>query len=193
VSPLSPVVALDRRRHDAEAFTCGRESLDRWLRAYASQNQRRDAARTFVTADAEGRILGYYTLVAGHIEHQSATASVQRGMSRHFPIPVAVIARLAVDETQQGGGLGRSLLLDALRRILRASDELAVRAVIVDAIDDDAAAFYRHFGFEPSQLEPRLLMVQLAAVRNVLSPGRSAATGGRRAHDHSHLARDVRR
>jgi GNAT superfamily N-acetyltransferase len=171
VSAPTAVVALDRRRHSAEAFTCGRESLDRWLRAYAAQNQRRDAARTFVTADAEGHILGYYTLVAGHIEHQHATASVQRGMSRHFPIPVAVIARLAVDETQQGRGLGRSLLLDALRRILRASNELAVRAVIVDALDDDAAAFYQHFGFELSELEPRLLMVQVAAIRNALPSG----------------------
>jgi GNAT superfamily N-acetyltransferase len=169
VSELPAVVPFDRRRHDVEEFTCGRESLDRWLRAYASQSQRRDAARTFVTADNGGRVLGYYTLVAGQIEHQGATESVRRGMSRHFPIPVAIIARLAVDETQQGKGLGRSLLLDALRRILRASNELAVRAVIVDAIDDAAATFYQRFGFEASHLEARLLMVQLAAVRNALA------------------------
>lgn len=163
------VVALDRRRHRAEAFTCGKPALDRWLHAYASQSQRRDAARTFVTAAADGNILGYYTLVAGQIEHERATTTVRKGMSRHFPIPVAIIARLAVHQHQHGAGLGRSLLLDALRRILRASDELAVRAVIVDAIDDDAITFYHHFGFEPSGLDARLLMMELGAVRRALS------------------------
>ncbi|MGH2761968.1 MAG: GNAT family N-acetyltransferase [Thermoleophilaceae bacterium] len=163
------VVPFDRRRHDTAAFTCGKQPLDRWLRAYASQSQRRDAARTFVTARADGRVLGYYTLVAGQVEHESATTAVRKGMSRHFPIPVAIIARLAVHQAHHGEGLGRSLLLDALRRILRASEELAVRAVIVDAIDDDATAFYRHFGFEPSGLDPRLLMIELGAIRRALS------------------------
>lgn len=164
------VVALDRRRHSAQGFECGKPALARWLRAYASQGQRRDAARTFVTATADGSVLGYYTLVAAQVEHESATAAARRGMSRHFPIPVAIVARLAVDQSRQGAGLGRSLLLDALRRVLRASDELAVRAVIVDAIDEDAIAFYRRFGFDPSGLDPRLLMIELGAVRRALSP-----------------------
>lgn len=163
------VVALDRRRHRAEAFACGKQALDRWLRAYASQTQRRDAARTFLTAAADGSVLGYYTLVAGQIEHENATTAVRKGMSRHFPIPVALIARLAVHQDQHGAGLGRSLLLDALRRILRASDELAVRAVIVDAIDDDAIAFYQHFGFDASGLDPQLLMIEVGAVRRALA------------------------
>lgn len=163
------VVALDRTRHIVEGFACGNRALDRWLRSYASQSQRRDAARTFVTAGSDGRVLGYYTLVAAQIEQEGATGAVRRGMSRHFPIPVALIARLAVDRDHQGGGLGRSLLLDALRRILRASDELAVRAVIVEAIDDDAIAFYQRFGFEPSGIDPRLLMIELGAVRRAVS------------------------
>jgi GNAT superfamily N-acetyltransferase len=90
-------------------------------------------------------------------------------MSRHFPIPVALLARLAVDRRHQGNGLGRSLLLDALRRVIRASDELAVRAVTVDAIDERAASFYRHFGFESSPLDADTLMVPLDLARSVLA------------------------
>jgi GNAT superfamily N-acetyltransferase len=89
------------------------------------------------------------------------TAGVRRGLSRHFPIPVALLARLAVATPHQGTGLGRSLLLDALRRALRASAQLAIRAVTVDALGERAAAFYRAFGFEPSDIAPNTLMVRL--------------------------------
>jgi GNAT superfamily N-acetyltransferase len=169
VTPFSATVPFDSGRHATDAFTCGHEGLDRWLRAYAGQSQRGDAARTFVSASPAGAVLGYYTLVAARIAHESATARVRRGMSPHFPIPVALIARLAVHETHHGAGLGRSLLLDALRRILHAADELAVRAVIVNAIDEHADGFYRHFGFEPSGLEPQLLMIRLSAAQQVLA------------------------
>ncbi len=167
---LTTTAAFDRRAHRVDTFGCGEESLDRWLRAYAGQTQRRDAARTFVTADPDGNVVGYYTLVAAQVEHEQATAGVRRGLSRHFPIPVALIARPAVASSHQGTGLGRSLLLDALQRILKASDELAVRAVTVEALDDRAASFYRHFGFEPTELAPNTLMVPLHTVRNVLGP-----------------------
>jgi GNAT superfamily N-acetyltransferase len=170
VSGLTATAAFDRRAHRVDAFACGEESFDHWLRAYANQTQRRDAARTFVTTDPDGNVVGYYTLVAAQVEHQQATISVRRELSRHFPIPVALIARLAVASSHQGTGLGRSLLLDALQRILKASDELAVRAVTVEALDERAAAFYRHFGFEPTELAPSTLMVPLHAVRNVLRP-----------------------
>jgi GNAT superfamily N-acetyltransferase len=165
---LTAITAFDRRRHRVETFNCGREILDRWLRAYAGQSQRRDAARTFVTADPEGNVAGYYTLVAAQIEYKQASASVIRGLSRHFPIPVALLARLAVSVPDQGVGLGRSLLLDALQRVLRASDELAIRAVTVDAIDERASSFYRAFGFEPSDLAPNTLMVPLQTIRQTL-------------------------
>jgi len=161
---------LDRKRHRVDTFTCGQEALDRWLRAYASQSQRRDAARTFVTVQPDGKVAGYYTLVAAQVEHEEATAAVRKGLSAHFPIPVALLARLAVATPHQGAGLGRSLLLDALRRVLRASDELAVRAVTVDAIDDRATSFYRAFGFEPSDLTPTTLMVPLQVVRRAIGP-----------------------
>jgi GNAT superfamily N-acetyltransferase len=161
-------VAFDRRAHRVDAFSCGEESLDRWLGAYAGQTQRRDAARTFVTADPNGDVIGYYTLVAAQVEHERATADVRRGLSRHFPIPVALIARIAVTGSHQDTGLGRSLLLDALQRILKASDQLAVRAITVEALNDRAASFYRHYGFQATELAPNTLMVPLHAVRNVL-------------------------
>jgi len=167
---LSATAPFDRRAHRVDQFSCGEETLDRWLTAYAGQNQQRDAARTFVTTESDGKVAGYYTLVAAQVEHEQATSSVRQGLSRHFPIPVALIARLAVTTRHQGVSLGRSLLLDALRRVLRASDQLAIRAVTVDALDDRAASFYRRFGFEPSPLAPSTLMVSLDAVRRTLRP-----------------------
>jgi len=167
-SRLTATEPYDRKRHRVDEFTCGHETLDRWLRAYAGQSQRRDAARTFVTAELDGTVAGYYTLVAAQVEHSAATASVRQSLSPHFPIPVGLLARLAVATQHQGRGLGRSLLLDALQRVLRASDELAVRAVTVEAIDERAASFYRAFGFESSDLAPNTLMVPLQSVRQAL-------------------------
>lgn len=169
MSGLTATAAFDRKTHRVDAFGCGEEALDRWLRAYAGQAQRRDAARTFVTTDADRNVVGYYTLVAAQVEHEQATASVREGLSRHFPIPVALIARLAVARPHQGAGVGRSLLLDALRRIINASGELAIRAITVDALNDDAASFYRHYGFEPCSLAANTPMVPIHVVRNTLA------------------------
>lgn len=167
---LSPTAPFDRKAHRVDQFSCGEAPLDRWLIAYAGQNQRRNAARTFVTAEPDGRVAGYYTLVAAQVEHDQATSTARQGLSPHLPIPVALIARLAVTAQHQGTGIGRSLLLDALQRVLRASDQLAIRAVAVDALDDRAASFYRRFGFESSPLAPRTLMISLDVVRRTLHP-----------------------
>lgn len=162
VEPLQP-------RHRVDRFDCGRDQLDHWLRAYAGQGQRRDTARTFVVSHAgEDEVVGYYTLVASQVEHAEATEGVRHGASKHFPIPVCLIARLAVDRPEQGSGLGRSLLLDALRRTDRASRSVAMRAVLVHALDEQAAGFYARFGFEPAGVDPPTLMVPLEAVRNTL-------------------------
>jgi predicted N-acetyltransferase YhbS len=162
VEPLEP-------HHNVDHFECGREQLDRWLRAYAGQGQRRDTARTFVVCrQGETGVVGYYTLVASQVEQSEATSDVQRETSKHFPIPVCLIARLAVDRAEQSVGLGRSLLLDALRRAERASRSVAMRAVLVHALDDEATAFYARFGFQPATAEPLTLMVPLEAVRRVL-------------------------
>lgn len=168
MTDFGPVEPLDRR-HRVDRFQCGCEQLDRWLRAYAGQGQRRDTARTFVVCrPGATRVLAYYTLLAAQVEHLEATGDVRRGVSAHFPIPVCLLARLAVDRPEQRKGLGRSLLLDALRRVDRASREVGMRAVLVHALDDEAAAFYRSFGFQPASAEPRTLMVPLKALRRVL-------------------------
>jgi predicted N-acetyltransferase YhbS len=125
-----------------------------------------------VTTEPDGKVAGYYTLVAAQVEHEQATSSVREGVSKHFPIPVALIARLAVSTPHQGAGLGRSLLLDALQRILIASNELGIRAVTVDALDDLAASFYRGFGFEPASLAPHTLMLSLDAIRRTILQAR---------------------
>jgi GNAT superfamily N-acetyltransferase len=151
--------------HKAANFACGEESLDRWLHRYAGQSERRDATRTFAAADEHGVIRGYYTLLAGQLEHPEATEGVRKGLSRHFPIPTAILARLAVDESSHGQGLGASLLNDAFERISRAAREVAVRAVVVHAINETAAGFCEHFGFRRLSTTPRTLMVTLAELK----------------------------
>ncbi len=155
----------DPARHDTSGFSCGNELLDRWLARSAGQNQRRDAARTFVAVTSEDVVYGYYTLVAGQLAHQEATAQARKGLSRHFPIPVAILARLAIDSGRQGHGYGAALLNDALVRVCRASEEVAVRAVVVHAVDESAAAFYGRFGFRALKETPLTLMVTVAELR----------------------------
>ena len=114
-------------------------------------------------------MVGYYTLVSSQVAQDEATSDVQSGTSKHFPIPVCLIARLAVDHSEQRDGLGRSLLLDALQRTERASRSVAMRAVVVHALDEETAEFYARFGFKPTSSAPLTLMVPLEAVRRTLS------------------------
>jgi GNAT superfamily N-acetyltransferase len=166
VSPhFSGTERYDPARHDTSSFSCGNELLDRWLTRYAGQNERRDAARTFVATSGAHAVCGYHTLLAGQLDHYQATPETRKGLSRHFPIPVAILARLAVDRGHQGQGLGAALLDDALRRVCSAAELLAVRAVVVHATDQSAAAFYERFGFKALSGTPRTLMVTLAALR----------------------------
>jgi GNAT superfamily N-acetyltransferase len=162
--PWASTERYDPSRHDTSQFQSGSEALDRWLHRYAGQSQRRDGARTFVITDA-GAVSGYYTLLAGELDHGHATERTLKGMSRHYPIPVAILARLAVDHRHHNRGLGATLLRDALRRVTLASEQLAVRAVVVHAIDQPATLFYEHFGFRALSATPRTLMVTLAELR----------------------------
>jgi GNAT superfamily N-acetyltransferase len=147
------------------AFDCGNELLNRRLIRYAGQSERRDAARTFVAVGPRDAVLGYYTLLAGQVSHEAATASVRKGQSRPFPIPIALLARLAVDRDHQREGLGAALLRDALSRVRLASAHVAVRAIVVHAIDEQAAGFYERFGFRALTATPRTLMVTLDDLR----------------------------
>jgi GNAT superfamily N-acetyltransferase len=155
----------DPTRHEASGFSCGNELLDRWLIRYAGQNERRDAARTFVATTDDQNIYGYYALIAGQLAHHEATAQTRQGLSRHFPIPIVILARLAIDSSHQGRGLGATLLSDALARVCHASRQVAVRAVVVHAVDENAAAFYERFGFRALSATPTTLMVTLATLR----------------------------
>ncbi len=155
----------DPAAHDVSTFDCGEDTLNRWLRHSAGQSQRRDAARTFVLLAGERRVIGYYTTVVGDLHHEQASPAVRRGMSRHFPIRVALVARLAVDVEFHGRGIGALLLRDALARVLAAAEQVAIRAVVVHAVSDQAAAFYLRFGFKPLADEPRTLMITLVELR----------------------------
>lgn len=159
------IARYDPTAHDVATFDCGHEPLNRWLRHSAGQSQRRDAARTFVILAGDRRVVGYYTTMVGELQHAHALPAVRRGMSKHYPIPVAVVARLAVDAGMRRRGIGALLLRDALARVLAATEQVAIRAVIVHALDDDAAAFYARFGFRPVTHEPRTLMVTLDELR----------------------------
>ncbi|MGE6695989.1 MULTISPECIES: GNAT family N-acetyltransferase [Sphingomonadaceae] len=155
--------------HDVKAFHNGRHaSLDHWLdeRAVASEGA---SARTYVVCDAgrPGRVVGYYTITTAMEERAALpTAKLRKGMPDK--VPLLLIARLAVDTTFQGIGLGADLLADALRRCAAASEIAGVRAVIVHAIDDEAIAFYERHGFIASPLGERVLLMPIEAVRALL-------------------------
>jgi predicted N-acetyltransferase YhbS len=143
IEQLGPVERLTDR-HQAEGFDCGNVDLDNWLTRIALVAARAGTAATYVLCRGS-RVVGYYALAMGSVSHSSAPSRLRRGMPD--PVPVVVLARLALDHSEQGNRLGGHLLVDALRRCVRGGQEFGARAVVVDAIDDRAAAFYRHFGF----------------------------------------------
>jgi GNAT superfamily N-acetyltransferase len=160
--PLDQPVLLDAG-HDFSAFDCGAPALNDYLRKYALPNQRAEAARTYV-ATRGGRVVGYYTLAAGSVRREEATERVAKGLSRH-PIAVVLLARLAVDQTEQGKGLGAGLLKDALLRAAQAADVIGCRAVLVHAKDEAAKRFYQKFGFEPSPVDELHLYLLMKDIR----------------------------
>lgn len=144
--------------HGLADFDCGQGALDTWLKRNALQAQAAGSARTFVAADG-ARVVAYYSLTVGQIEQLEATPRVRKGMGR-FPIPIVLLARLAVTRQAQGLGIGRGLLQDAVLRTLNISEQAGVRALLTHPIDAAADRFYRRFGFEPSPLgDDRLLLL----------------------------------
>lgn len=158
---LNPPEALNRK-HDRAAFDCGVVPLNEYLQKYAWQNQRKNSARTYV-ATRGNRIVGYYSLAFGSITPDEATPAISAGLGR-YPIPVVLLARLAVDTGEKGQGLGTGLLRDALRRALQASEIAGLRAVLVHAKDDAAKAFYEKFDFEPSPLNEYHLLLPVSEI-----------------------------
>ena len=158
---LNPPVLLTRD-HDRSSFDCGVPALNDYLQKYALQNQKKNAARTYV-ATRSNRIVGYYSLAYGSVSLEEAPEKVKSGLPR-YPIPVILLARLAVDSTEQRRGLGPALLKDALRRTVQAAEIAGLRAMLVHAKDDSAKRFYEKFGFEPSPIDTYHLFLRLSDI-----------------------------
>lgn len=165
-SPLSKVEPISDR-HDVSRFDCGgHESLNDWLKRFALTNQKNESARTYVV-HRNGWVVGYYSISAGSVSVEEAPTRISKGLARH-PIPVILLARLAVDKDERGTGLGKALLKDALLRIAQAADIVGARAVLVHAIDEPAKKFYLHFNFEPSPTHELQLMLLMKDLRKAL-------------------------
>ncbi|MBK1837963.1 GNAT family N-acetyltransferase [Azospirillum sp. YIM B02556] len=151
--------------HRIDLFESGTPSLDNWLKRRAMANQASGASRTFI-ACAGGEIAGYYALASGAVLVAEAPGRFRRNMPD--PIPVVVLARLAVARTWQGHGLGRALFRDAALRVVQAADLIGVRGLIVHALSEEAKGFYLRLGLDPSPMDPMMLMVTLTDLRNNL-------------------------
>lgn len=145
--------------HICNEFSCGEAVMDDWLKRRAMANQLSGASRTFVVVDQERKVRGFYALAAGAVSHKAATGGVRRNMPD--PIPVIVLARLAVDLRTQGMKLGGALLQDAVKRTLNVSEHTGVRALLVHALHERARSFYEHYGFRASPIDPMVLMLRL--------------------------------
>ena len=159
--PPEPLFA----HHPVANFDCGISSLDDWLKQRALNNQNSGATRTFVICTEE-RVVGYYALAAGSINPQAVRGNFRRNMPD--PIPVVILARLAIDRSCQGRGLGRALFRDAAMRVAAAADTIGIRGIVVHAISPVARDFYLALGFDPSPLEPMTLAIALKDVRALI-------------------------
>ena len=166
--PLSPVEPLTRS-HETAFFDCGNQpSLNDWLKRFAWTNQQNETSRTYIVHRAQ-RIAGYYSIAAGAVLPEDVPPRIAKGLAKH-PVPILLLARLAVDQSEKGKGLGGALLKDALKRMANAADIVGARAVLVHALDAEAAAFYRHFNFEPSPVSDLQLMLLMKDLRSLLAP-----------------------
>ncbi len=153
-------------RHRRAGFDCGSEALDRYIRRQASQDARRRVTRVFVAVPEGGsEVAGFYTLSASSMGRATLPPAERLP---HYPVPVALLGRLAVDRRWAGRGLGAALVADAFRRVVRASEALAVYAVVVDAKDGRAQRFYERFGFIRLPESERRLFIPLAAIERLL-------------------------
>ena len=152
--------------HAPQKTDCGKDELNRFLRRFAFANQQANSAQTSVACRGQA-VVGYYSLTVGTVAHAEATERVKKGMPR-YPIPVMILARLAVDKDEHGRGLGRGLLKDALLRTAQAAVIAGIRALLVHAKDDEAKAFYEHFDFEPSPTDPYHLLLLIKDVQRLV-------------------------
>lgn len=150
-----------------EAFDCGQAALNQFLQRYALVNQKAGGALTYVCC-RDDVVVGFYSLAVGSVDPQAAPARVTKGLARH-PVPVMILARLAVDRGHQGRGLGRALLKDALLRTAQAADIAGIRCLLAHAKDDAARSWYQSWDFESSPSDPHHLVLMLKDLRKLLS------------------------
>lgn len=160
--PLGP-------QHRLEGFDCGKPALNDWLIRHASQAQGAGSSKTFVVTDND-RVVGYFSLTVGQIDTLAAPDRIRKGMGQ-YPLPVVILARLAVSKHDQKRGIGLGLLQDAIRRTALISEHAGVRAMLTHPIDEEAAAFYTRFGFMQSPLRGQQLLLLLKDARRWLKQG----------------------
>ena len=148
--------------HSIAGFDCGDPTLNQWLQQRALANQRSGATRTVVVCDTDDAVKAYVALASGAVAVAASPGSFRRNMPN--PIPVVVLARLAVCRSVQGQGIARALLADAFERVLKASEQIGVRGIVVHAASEAARTFYLHMGFDPSPIDPSLLLLRLSDV-----------------------------
>lgn len=151
-------------RHQLEHFDCGKPALNTWLFRHARQAQGSGSAKTFVVAD-DDRVVGYFSLTVGQVDTLEAPERIRKGMGQ-YPIPVVILARLAVSLQDQGRGIGFGMLQDAIRRTLLIAEQAGIRAMLTHPIDAQASAFYTRFGFIASPLSEQQLLLLLKEARH---------------------------
>lgn len=162
-----------REHHQTHSFGSGEPTLDDWLRRRALPNQASGASRTYVVCDGD-RVIGYYALASGAIAQTGVPGRFRRNMPD--PVPVVILARLAIDRGHQGKGLGRALFRDAAQRVAGAANVIGIRGIVVHAISEDARKFYVALGFEACAGNPMTLVVTLRDVRAALGPAFTPST-----------------
>ena len=162
LSPIAQLLPI----HEVDSFDCGKEPLNGFLKRFALVNQRNESSRTYVASRGQ-RVVGYYSLAVGSVLHAAAPGRVTKGLARH-PIPVMLLTRLAVDRAEQGTGIGKGLLKDALVRTVQAADIAGIRALLVHAKDEEASAWYLKYDFEASPTDPLHLFLLLKDIRSIV-------------------------
>jgi len=153
--------------HQVETFDCGTEALNQYLHRFAWLNQRNNAAQTYVAVKGQ-TVMGLYTLAVGSVLHAQAPGRIQKGLAK-YPVPVMILARLAVEQRAQGQGLGKALLKDALLRTVEAAEIAGIRALLVHAKDRSAKDWYEQFDFEPSPTDEYHLFLLMKDVKALLA------------------------
>ena len=155
------------KQHSVDDFDCGEDALNRFLSRFALPNQQASASQTYIGL-ADDTIVGFYTLVVGEVAYDDAPERLKKGLARH-PVPLMLLARLAVSQVWQGKGIGSGLLKDAMLRTTQAAEIGGIRALAAHAKNDAACAFYEHFGFIPSPTDPLHLFVLTKDLQRIIS------------------------